>query len=387
MHLFSLFYKSTDFKMKSEHLVIDSCAFLSHANIRDITEHVYTCPSVVSEVRDRKTRRLLSVLPYELKLKKPSVESVSKIIEISKTTGDYRRLSHTDIEVLALTFELARQHGDEEINENVTPTISEIQVGGNVKADLAIPGFYLPSNNGDIEEKLTDAVENLLLNKDEKHDLDQKEIDENCSNDDDEEDDEIGWITPSTLREMGAPDSEQKVKVACITKDFSMQNVLKKMNLHIVSVDGEMIKSARNYVLRCFGCYEITNNLSKVFCPKCGNKTLKRVPVQLFDDGTMKMFFSRNPKILNPKGLQYSIPRPKGGKHSNNELLVEDQQIPHNRLTKKAMTRTDVWGETYECGVSPFAERDVDSRAFRLGIRPANNRRGGKSSTRFIKRK
>lgn len=44
--------------------------------------------------------------------------------------------------------------------------------------------------------------------------------------------------------------------------------------------------------------------MTKVFCPHCGNSTLKKVAVTLNDDGTTQMHFSRNPKVLNSRGLR-----------------------------------------------------------------------------------
>lgn len=49
-----------------------------------------------------------------------------------------------------------------------------------------------------------------------------------------------------------------------------------------------------------------TSDMSRVFCSHCGNKTLKKVSVTVSDDGTLHMHFSRNPKVLNPRGLRVS---------------------------------------------------------------------------------
>lgn len=46
--------------------------------------------------------------------------------------------------------------------------------------------------------------------------------------------------------------------------------------------------------------------MTKVFCPHCGNKTLKKVAVSVSEDGSFHMHFSRNPKVLNPRGLRVS---------------------------------------------------------------------------------
>lgn len=109
--------------------------------------------------------------------------------------------------------------------------------------------------------------------------------------------------------------------------------------------------------------------MTKVFCPHCGNKTLKKVAVSVSEDGSLHMHFSRNPKVLNPRGLRYPLPAPQGGKHANNPHLVEDQPFPQQRLSRKARQKTNVFDPDYVAGVSPFAENDIYSRAANLQIR------------------
>lgn len=60
---------------------------------------------------------------------------------------------------------------------------------------------------------------------------------------------------------------------------------------------------------------------------------------------------------------------PKGGKHSQNPVLCEDQPIPHNRVSKKALQKTNIWNDNYAIDGNPFAAIDTESRAFKLGIR------------------
>ncbi|XP_030916003.1 RNA-binding protein NOB1 [Geospiza fortis] len=127
----------------------------------------------------------------------------------------------------------------------------------------------------------------------------------------DEESDDEGWITPSNLKEaqqdMGHFDTAPVgVQVGCVTTDFAMQNVLLQMGLHVLAVNGMLIRRARSYILRCHGCFRTTSDMTKVFCPNCGNKTLKKVAVSVSEDGSLHMHFSRNPKVLNPRGLRVS---------------------------------------------------------------------------------
>lgn len=48
--------------------------------------------------------------------------------------------------------------------------------------------------------------------------------------------------------------------------------------------------------------------MTRLFCPHCGNKTLKKVAVTVKDDGSFHLHFSQNPKVLNPRGLRVSAP-------------------------------------------------------------------------------
>ncbi|KFO07080.1 RNA-binding protein NOB1, partial [Balearica regulorum gibbericeps] len=187
---------------------------------------------------------------------------------------------------------------------------------------------------------------------------------------DEEESDDEGWITPSNLKQVqqdaGHCDTAPVgVQVGCVTTDFAMQNVLLQMGLHVLAVNGMLIRQARSYILRCHGCFKTTSDMTKVFCPHCGNKTLKKVAVSVSDDGSLHMHFSRNPKVLNPRGLRVSR------KHTNNPHLVKDQPFPQQRLSRKARQKTNVFDPDYIAGVSPFAENDIYSRAANLQIRDA----------------
>ncbi|XP_034016217.1 RNA-binding protein NOB1 [Thalassophryne amazonica] len=201
--------------------------------------------------------------------------------------------------------------------------------------------------------------------------------DENKENEpedgDDDDDEGGGWITASNITQVKMESADcmapADVKVACLTTDFAMQNVLIQVGLHILSVSGMLIKQARNHILRCHACFRTTTNMAKVFCPHCGNKTLKKLAVTISEDGGMQMHFSRNPKVLNPRGLRYSLPLPQGGKHANNPHLVEDQRFPQQRLSRKARQKTDVFNPDYLAGASPFCENDIYSRAANLQIR------------------
>ncbi|XP_070823485.1 RNA-binding protein NOB1 isoform X1 [Chaetodon trifascialis] len=220
---------------------------------------------------------------------------------------------------------------------------------------------------------------------------------ENEPEDEEEDDDGGGWITPSNIKQVKMDSADwtapADVRVGCLTTDFAMQNVLIQIGLHVLSVNGMLIKQARNYILRCHACFRTTSNMDKVFCPHCGNKTLKKLAMTVSEDGSVQMHFSKNPKVLNARGLRYSLPLPQGGKHSNNPQLVEDQHYPQQRLSRKARQKTDVFNPDYVAGASPFCQNDIYSRAANLHIRDGQcgggRRRANPNATnkKFVKKK
>jgi len=216
------------------------------------------------------------------------------------------------------------------------------------------------------EAKITDSD----LNNNEQVDLDNSGMDQN------EDEDQGNWITPSNLDEikkLHEVEAEQqrikdmRMEVGCMTSDFAMQNVLIQIGIPVLSVDGLLVKIARSYVLRCITCMKVTTNMQKQFCPSCGYKTLERVIVTVDEDGN-KVYRGRR-KAASTKGLRYSLPTPDGGKHPIYPQLSEDQPRAQNFPSKKSMIRSNPLDPDYESLNSPFAIKDIYSRAARLGIR------------------
>lgn len=194
--------------------------------------------------------------------------------------------------------------------------------------------------------------------------------DQNDDDSDDQNDDDSGWITPGNIcnvkKELDSDILERKPAiVACLTIDFAMQNVLKQIGLKVVALDGKVIKQMRTFILRCYACYNTTSIMTKVFCPSCGNKTLKKVSVSLDENGKQIIHINfRRP--ISKKGKRFSLPMPKGGKHANNPILCEDQPIPDQRPTRLARTKNDPLQDDYIAGYSPFIMRDVYSKSAML---------------------
>ena len=61
--------------------------------------------------------------------------------------------------------------------------------------------------------------------------------------------------TGTTPPAAGGP-AQPSIKTACVTTDFSMQNVMMQMGLSVISVDGLLIRAAKQWVLRCMACFK-----------------------------------------------------------------------------------------------------------------------------------
>ncbi|XP_011642268.1 RNA-binding protein NOB1 [Pogonomyrmex barbatus] len=222
---------------------------------------------------------------------------------------------------------------------------------------------------GESESKC--VVDDILAPVDTSED---EQSDESIEDEDDENDDDGGWITPANIsnvkKQMDSEILEEKAAtVACLTMDFAMQNVLMQMGLNVVSLDGRVIKQMRTFIFRCYACFKTTSIMTKIFCPHCGNKTLKKVEVTLDENGKQQIHINFR-KPLSAKGKKFSLPMPKGGKHANNPILCEDQPMPDQRPSRLARIKNNPLDDDYIAGYSPFVMRDINSKSAMLGIRP-----------------
>lgn len=153
-----------------------------------------------------------------------------------------------------------------------------------------------------------------------------------------------------------------------MTTDFAMQNVLKQIGLNVSSLDGLMIKQVRTFIFRCYACFKTTSIMTKIFCPNCGHKTLKKVAVSLDENGKQVIHLNIR-KPVTARGKKFSLPTPRGGKHANYPILYADQPVPDQRPSRISKTKTNALDDDYIAGYSPFAMHDLTSRSAVLGIR------------------
>ena len=152
--------------------------------------------------------------------------------------------------------------------------------------------------------------------------------------------------------------------MGCATTDFAMQNLLLQIGLHVVSVDGMLIKYAKIYVLKCTACFTVVKDCSNVFCTKCGNKTLEKVAVTVDEDGiTWYQRLSRKPRT--GRGVRFSLPKPQGGRQAaNSPWITPDQPDKVHKMASNFKSSVDVMSGDFVKSGSPFGTTNVDSKAF-----------------------
>lgn len=397
---------------------------------QELAENIVTIRGVLDEIKNKRQIKRLVVLPYDITVREPTPESIRTVCEFAKKTGDFASLSAVDLKVVALTYELEKEHvGTDHLRKepviaktivhkftakppeissdgffpknfdpNVVSSKTESEVGDGEAAEEEDAEFNeeefekelaekfgklnteegdekVPAEDDEEEEDEEDVSEVLkkvdpsevALDEEEDGEEDRDDEEEAGENDEDEDSDDGGWITPSNVkvvkREMTRDVREEKpVVVACMTTDFSVQNVCKQIGLHLSAIDGRVIREARTFILRCYTCFRTTTLVHKIFCPKCGHKTLKRCAVSIDENGQQTIHINMR-RPLTAKGKNKSLPLFKGGKHSSNPIIFEDQQIPKQMPSRVARTKTNALDEDYIAGYSPFVRRDVDSKS------------------------
>jgi RNA-binding protein NOB1 len=309
---------------KVEYLVVDTGPFLKAIQVNTLGKQLFTTPDVIMEIKDKYSRESLDILG--LQIKTPTEQSIKAVIEFSKKTGDFSVLSITDLRIIALTYDLELQYNGKE-NIRSVPLEAVTQVGGRPKQPNVEEIKAVDNKEDDIT-----MINSLKLTEE----LDPKD-----------NDDEGGWITPNNIKKVkslsggnveGNNNSNlSTIKVACLTTDFAMQNVILHLGLKLVSVDGMQIKILKNFVLRCHACFHVTKEMGKKFCPNCGNhSTLLRTSFTTNPEtGEIHYHLKRNFQY-NLRGTVYSIPNSMGGKKGAFKDLVlrEDQKEFESRKLK-----------------------------------------------------
>eukprot|EP00605_Chrysophyceae_sp_TOSAG23-4_P000351 GSChrysophyteH1.ASY1.ANO1.398.1 assembled CDS len=154
-----------------------------------------------------------------------------------------------------------------------------------------------------------------------------------------EEDNGEGWIGSDNIKEcmisgknmIGNQTTKAQVgstsPIGCVTTDFTMQNVMMKMNLRVVSVDGMQIRTVRQWVMRCMACYTIHTDMNRIFCSRCGVDHMSRVACSIdASTGQLRLHLKSNYQV-SKRGKQYSMPAPGKQGRFEGELLTREDQL------------------------------------------------------------
>jgi len=112
---------------KQRYLIVDSTAIIHHFILESKLkedEFLVIPEMLVKELKSFESKSILTLIETEGKLieASPSSESLEKIKEISKKTGDFAALSKVDIQVLALALEFPNSiiYSDDNAIQNVS---------------------------------------------------------------------------------------------------------------------------------------------------------------------------------------------------------------------------------------------------------------------------
>ncbi|OEL25435.1 hypothetical protein BAE44_0013549 [Dichanthelium oligosanthes] len=198
-----------------------------------------------------------------------------------------------------------------------------------------------------------------------------KELDNLGIKSETEDGDDAHSVDDESSEQSWALRSLSESTVACVTSDYAMQNVILQIGLRLLAPGGMQIRQMHRWVLRCHACNKVTQEVGKIFCPKCGNGgTLRKVSVRVGENGitmasrrprvtlrgtkvslvTQLCSFSFiSPRYILPLHLQFSLPMPQGGRDAitKNPILREDQlpqKVLHPKSKKSSKLEDDFLG-------------------------------------------
>ncbi|KAJ5573842.1 D-site 20S pre-rRNA nuclease [Penicillium hispanicum] len=386
-------------------------------------EEIITTPSVVTEIRDPDARARVETLylPF-MKQRSPTPNSFNVISEFARKTGDRSVLSRTDIEVLALAYEMEceRNGGDwrlrsvpgqkrvngkppvkEEDKKDETESNGVDAITDGVKETTVADNTEQAKQEGNASQENGVAGESATAEGATEDNAPEESKDDENDDDDNADSDGGEWITPSNYKKRLARDetggasstaSEPKtMQVATMTTDFACQNVLLQMNLNLLSTTTlQRIQHLKSFIKRCHACFLTTKDMNKQFCPRCGKDTLTRVSCTTTANGQFTMHLKKNMQ-WNNRGNRYSVPKPihgsangkwKGGGGKGGwgtELILAEDQKEYVRSTAEEERRQrrerDLMDEDYLPGILTGERNKLGGRVKVGAGRSVNSRK------------
>lgn len=103
--------------------VVDANAIIQGGEkLMSIADKFVSVREVLEEVRDPASRHRLAVMPFDVEKMDPSPESLKKVVDFARETGDLQTLSDVDLKLIALTYTLEAQiHGTNHLRDTPPP--------------------------------------------------------------------------------------------------------------------------------------------------------------------------------------------------------------------------------------------------------------------------
>ena len=283
-----------------------------------------TTPAVIAEIKAEEARSRFETLykPF-VEIRTPKPESVKFVKDFARKTGDLAVLSTTDLEILALAYdlEIERNGGDWRLRNapgqkrvNGSPPVKE-------QPEQTEAAVETEAKSEETEAKPEEPVVNELTSNLEQTTIDPQplETEEVPELDEDSASSDSGWITPSNIKrkkqqsgQASTKALQKTIQIATITNDFAMQNVLLQINLNLLSPSCTRISNIKQTIFRCHACFQTCKDMSKQFCPKCGKPSLTRVTCTTNDRGEVKLHLKQSMQ-WNNRGNVFSVPKPVPG--------------------------------------------------------------------------
>ncbi|KAI3924250.1 hypothetical protein MKW98_032451 [Papaver atlanticum] len=155
---------------------------------------------------------------------------------------------------------------------------------------------------------------------------------------------DTSFVDDGSSEQSWALRSLSESSVACVTGDFTMQNVILQIGLRLLAPGGMQIRELHRWILKCHACNKVTTEIGRIFCPKCGNGgTLRKVAATVGENGVV--LASRKPRITI-RGTKFSLPLPQGGRDAiTKNLILREDQLPHKVLYPKTKKKSNTQGD------------------------------------------
>ncbi|XP_021280895.1 RNA-binding protein NOB1 [Herrania umbratica] len=300
-------------------------------------------PAVSRSTHRRYLRRKARREYYEALVEKDCQEDMEKSMDKNNVED-----AHSGNGVLEETERAEEKKGDEDLSsilkqmrleEDSLEALQEAE-----EAEITVEDNVNLSVEGDKMDLVNEEIDQLEMSSQTNDTVDASYTDDVSS--------EQSWM----LRSLS------ESSVACVTGDFAMQNVILQMGLRLLAPGGMQIRQLHRWILKCHACYNVTAEIGRIFCPKCGNGgTLRKVAVTVGENGIV--LACHRPRI-SLRGTKFSLPLPQGGRDGiTKNLILREDQLPQKLLYPKTKKKVNKQGDDdLFMGVDTFTHH-TDKRA------------------------